>query len=168
MIAPENSGGEVDRKSLCKDGETRRDIGMAMAAARRPDRVTLGRVRLLQALLASLDGTASIDDASTADELQTGFADGGRWHGTITRSLVADGFAIIANLTRSVRPSRHRGYVAVLKLCDRTAAQSYVQTMIAAFAAFNEATPPAGTDEAAKPNTTPNTTNHGDSNHAVI
>jgi hypothetical protein len=167
MIAPENNGGKVDRKSLCKDGETRRDVGMALAAARRPDRVTLGRVRLLQALLASPAGTATIDDASTADELSSGFADGGRWRGTVTRSLVADGFAVIVHTTRSVRPSRHRGYVSVLKLVDRVAAENYVQTMIAAFAAFNEATSPAGTDEVAKPDTAPNTTNEGVSNHEV-
>jgi hypothetical protein len=168
MIASQNNGDTVDRKSLCKDGETRRDVGMAFAAARRPDRVTLGRVRLLRALLASPDGTATIDDATTADELSSGFADGGKWRGSVPRSLVRDGFAVIVQLTRSVRPSRHRGYVAVLKLVDRVAAENYVQEMIAAFAAFNEATSPAGTDEAAKPNTAPNTTNEGVSNHEVI
>lgn len=165
MIAPENSSGNVDRKPLCRDAEMRRDVGMALAAARRPDRVTLGRVRLLQALLASPDGTATIDDASTADELSSGFADGGRWRGTVTRSLVADGFAVIVHTTRSVRPSRHRGYVSVLKLVDRVAAENYVATMIAAFAAFNEATPPAGTDEVAKPDTAPNTNERRRWNH---
>jgi hypothetical protein len=77
MISHENNGDEVDLRSLRKDGETRRDVGMALAAARRPDRVTLGPVRVVQALLSSPNGTATIDDASTAGELSSGFADGG-------------------------------------------------------------------------------------------
>jgi hypothetical protein len=144
---------KVDVHHLRKEGDKRRDVGMAFAAARRPDRVTLGRVRMVQALIASPDGKATIDDATTDDELSTGFADGGKWRGTVTKSIVADGLACIVGATRSNRPSRHRGYVSVLSLTDRTAAEKYVQTMIAA---FNEATSPAGTDEVAKPDTTTN------------
>lgn len=149
MIAPENNSNAVDLRSLRKDGATRRNVGMAFAAARRPDRVTIGRLRMVQALLASPNGKATIDDATTADELLSGFADGGKWRGTVTRSIVADGLACIVGTTRSNRPSRHRGYVAVLSLTDRTAAAEYVRQMTAAFAAFYDATSPAGTDEAA-------------------
>lgn len=155
MISHENNGDRVDLRSLRKDGETRRDVGMALAAARRPDRVTLGRVRMVQALLSSPNGTATIDDASTAGELSSGFADGGRWRGSVTRSIVADGIAFVSGTTRSNRPSRHRGYVAVLTLTDRTAAAEYVRQMTAAFAAFNDATSPAGTDEVAQTLTEP-------------
>ena len=149
MITPVSNSDAVDFRSLRTEGNARRDVGMAFAAARRPDRVTLGRLRMVQALLSSPDGKATIDDATTRDELTSGFADGGKWRGTVTRSLVADGFACIVGTTRSVRPARHRGYVAVLSLTDRTAAAEYVETMTSAFAAFYNATSPAGTDEAA-------------------
>jgi hypothetical protein len=149
MITPKGNSDAVDLRSLRTDGDARRDVGMAFAAARRPDRVTLGRLRMVQALLASPDGKATIDDATSGEELTAGFADGGKWRGTVTRSLVADGYASIVGTTRSVRPARHRGYVAVLSLSDRTAAAEYVRTITAAFAAFNDATSPAGTDEVA-------------------
>jgi len=129
------------KRDLATEGERRRDEGMNRAAARRPDRVTMGRLAMVRALLASPTSTATIDDATTADELASGYADGGRWRGTVTRSLLLDGFAIIDGMTRSKRPSRHRGYVAILRLTDRQAAIAYLSRMTAAFAATNETTP---------------------------
>ena len=143
--------------SLRTEGERLRDVGMALAAARRPDRVTLGRLALVQALVDSLDGTATIDDATPPDEMAAGYEDGGRWRGTVTRSLVADGLATIDGTTRSRRPSRHRGYVARLRLADRPAAIAYLQRMAAALAAY-DATPPAGTGGVAHSNSTSTTT----------
>ncbi len=110
---------EQQKGDLAAEGERRRDEGMNLAAARRPDRVALGRWAFLNALLRSPDGTATIDQATPPDELAAGFIDGGQWRGTVTRSLVADGLAEIAGTTRSIRPSRHRGWVAVLRLTDR-------------------------------------------------
>ena len=92
---------------------------MALAAARRPNNVTLGRLALVRALLRAPDGCATIDDATAPAELSEGYPDGGRWRGTVTRSLVADGLAEIVGVARSRRPSRHRGYVARLQLIDR-------------------------------------------------
>ncbi len=146
------------------EGERRRDIGMALAAARQPDRVTLGRLAYVQALVDSLDGTATIDDATTPDELASGYEDGGRWRGTVTRSLVADGLAEIVRITRSRRPSRHRGYVALLRLTDRPAAVLYLKRMAAALAVYN-ATPPAGTGGAANSTSTSTTTTEGNQDH---
>jgi hypothetical protein len=73
----------------------------------------------------------------------------------VTRSIVEDGIAFVSGTARSNRPSRHRGYVAFLTLTDRTAAAEYVQQMTAAFAAFNDASSPAGTDEVAETLTEP-------------
>ncbi len=136
----------MNKSPLCAIGDMRRDVGMALAAARRPDQVTLGRLAMLRAMLASPAGTATIDDATGPGEMAVRFADGGQWRGTVTRSLVNDGYATIIATTRSTRPSRHRGYISVMRLVDRSTAQSYIDTMTAALAG-NDATPPAATDE---------------------
>jgi len=126
------------------DGEHRRDVGMALAAARRPDNVALGRLAMVRALLRSPNGIATIDDATGPDELAAGFIDGGRWRGSVTRTLIADGFAEIVGTTRSRRPSRHRGYVSRLRLTDRTKATDYLRRMTAALS-LHDATPQGAT-----------------------
>jgi hypothetical protein len=151
---------EQTKRDLAAEGERRRDEGMNLAAARRPDRVAIGRWALVNALLRSPDGTATIDAATAPDELAAGFADGGRWRGTVTRSLVADGLAEIAGMTRSIRPSRHRGWVAVLRLTDRPKAAEYVRRLSAAFAVC-ETTAPVAADAVAMTDTT-KTTDQGD------
>lgn len=148
-----------ETKERVADGEQRKRVGMALAASRNSDRVTLGRLSLLASLLRSESGSATIDDATRADELQSQFADGGRWRGTVTKSLVADGFASIEGTTQSKRPSRHRGYVAVLRLADRANALEYLRTVAALVAAItNEKTPPAATDGALDQSLAPTTT----------
>ena len=119
-----------ETKELIADGEQRKRVGMALAASNNADRVTLGRLSLLASLLRSDTGSATIDDAIGADEIRTQFADGGRWRGTVTKSLVSDGFATIKGATQSLRPSRHRGYVAVLRLTDRAGAAEYLRTFV--------------------------------------
>ena len=136
---------DMQKRDLAAEGERRREIGMALAAARRPDRVTLGRWSLLNALLRSPSGTATIDAATTPNELAAGFADGGKWRGAVVLSLLRDGMAEVVGTVRSIRPSRHRGYVAVLRLTDRENALAYVRRMTAAFAA-RETTPPVAAD----------------------
>ena len=136
---------EQQAADLVAEGERRRDVGIALAGARRPDKVTLGRLAMVRALLRSPNGTATIDDATEPDELAAGFADGGRWRGSVTRSLVADGLAEIVGTTRSCRPSRHRGYVARLRLVDRCKAELYLRAMTAAMST-NDATPNTATN----------------------
>jgi hypothetical protein len=132
---------------------------MALAASNNIDRVTLGRLSLLASLLRSNTGSATIDDATGADELRNQFADGGRWRGTVTKSVIADGFATIEGVTQSVRPSRHRGYIAVLRLADRAGAVDYLRTFAEAVAWItNEKTPPAATDGALDQSLAPTTT----------
>lgn len=136
---------EQQAAELIADGEIRRDVGMALAAARRPDNVSLGRLAMVRALLRSPDGCATIDDATGPEEIAAEFVDGGRWRGTVTRSLVADGLAEIVGTTRSRRPSRHRGYIARLRLTDRTKAELYLRRMSAALNVY-DATPNAATN----------------------
>jgi hypothetical protein len=148
-----------ETKDLIADGEQRKRVGMALAASNKTDRVTLGRLSLLASLLRSDTGSATIDDATGADELRNQFADGGQWRGTVTKSLVSDGFATIEGTTRSLRPSRHRGYVAVLRLVDRAGALEHLRTFAEAVDAItNEKTPPAATDGALDQTLAPTTT----------
>jgi hypothetical protein len=165
MISKDHHNGEADLQSLRMEGNKLRDVGIALAAARKPDRVTLGRINLVKALLDSPNGKATIDDATPSDELSSGFTDGGKWRGNVTRSVVQDGLARIVGITRSVRPTRHRGYIAVLQMIDRNTATEYLRAMNAQFAAFNDVTPTAGTAEVIQPNTERTTTVHGVSHH---
>jgi len=63
------------------DGEQRKADGVALAASCKVDLIAAGTLAMLDALLASPDGTATIDDA-TAD-LSAEFKDGGRWRGRL-------------------------------------------------------------------------------------
>jgi hypothetical protein len=130
--------------ALIREGRRRRDVGVALAASRRPDRVTQLRLRLLRHLLASPAGRGTIDDATAADDLTRQFTDGGKWRGSALRSLLSEGLVRICGITRSRRPSRHAGYVAIVELVDRPAAARYVR-----LTHTNEATSPAATGEAA-------------------
>ena len=134
-------------QSNIDEGERRKDEGLNRAAARRPDRVTLGRLAMLRALLFSPDGTASLDDATPPEELATEFADGGRWWGQVIRSLIADGLAIAVGYVKTIRPAGHRRPIMLLRLIDRSAAALHLCRMTAAISAC-EATPTAGTDGA--------------------
>lgn len=146
---------EPDREKLAEQGDQRRQVGMALAAAANCDRVTLGRLAMLKALLDSPDATATIDDATSPQDLAKGFADGGKWRGSVTRSLADDGLAEITGTTRSVRPSRHRGYVSILRLTDRNAAKQYLAAISDAVAALiaNDSTPSVAADGVEKMDT---------------
>jgi hypothetical protein len=151
---------EQTSRDLIAEGECRRESGMELAAARRPDRVTSGRWAMVNALLLSPDGTATIDAATSPDELATEFPDGGKWRGAVVLSLLRDGMAEVVGTVRSIRPSRHRGYVSLLRLTDRESALHYVRRMTAAFAA-SETTPPVAAGGVAMTDTT-KTTEQGD------
>jgi len=105
-------------------------LGMELAATAKPDRVTAGRIALLRALLASPDGTATIDDA-TAD-LAASYRDGGKWRGNVCRSLATARIVERVGVEKSERPSRHRGYVARWGLIDRRKATLLLTALVAA------------------------------------
>ncbi|GIW97054.1 MAG: hypothetical protein KatS3mg111_0387 [Pirellulaceae bacterium] len=109
-------------EALQAAGEHGRDVGMLRAATGRGELIQRGQVAMLDALFASADGTATIDDA-TAD-LAVPYGDGGHWRGTVTRALAAAGIIAPAGVARSLRPSRHRGYITRWRLIDRRAAMA--------------------------------------------
>jgi len=84
-------------------GESAKLHDMTLAADAQPDRVAAGRIALLRALLASPDGTATIDDAT--DDLTAAYRDGGRWRGSVCRSLATAGITERVSVDQSDRPS---------------------------------------------------------------
>ncbi len=120
----------MNRKQLRERAERGKLAGMELAANRRPDKVTQGKVALLRALLLSRDGTATIDDATV--DLAAEFRDGGKWRGTVCRSLALAGLIAPVGAVKSDRPTRHRGYVTRWRLVDRQKAALFVSRLVAA------------------------------------
>lgn len=121
---------------LIDRGEAAKVRGMQVAAARRGDRIAAGKVALIEALLRSPDGTATTDDA--VDDPAAKWPDGGRWRGSVALSLAAAGIIAADGVVRSVRPSRHRGYLTRWRLLDRAAAEQLATRLRAMLAAANE------------------------------
>ena len=153
--------GDEPQRDPVADAERRRDEGMNRAAARRPDRVTLGRLAFIAALLRSPSGIATLDDATAPDELAGKYPDGGKWRGSVALSLAKDGLIAATGATRSRRRSRHRGLLSVWQLTDRAKAENFVRRMTAALAVYaNDTTPPVAADGVATDTT--KTTDQGD------
>lgn len=114
------------------EAERLRDVGMNRAAAAKPDRVTLGRVAFLVALLRSPNHIGTICDATDHDAIRSAFEDGGKWRGAVTRSLARAGFIEKVDAVESRRTSRHCGYVTRWRLVDPIATKSYVGRLRAA------------------------------------
>lgn len=110
----------IDKPSLRAEGDRRRDEGMALAAYRSPDKIQVAQVAMLERLLTSPDGTATIDDAT--EDLTAEFRDGGNWRGSVVRNLALKGVIEKVGVEVSNRPSRHRGYIARWRLVDRSKA----------------------------------------------
>ena len=159
--------GDESPRDPVADAERQRDIGMSRAAARRPDRVALGRLAFIAALLRSPSGSATLDDATTPDELASKYADGGKWRGSVALSLAKDGLIAATGATRSRRRSRHRGLLSVWQLTDRTKAENFVRRMTAAFAVY-DTTPPVAADGVAMTDTTKTTSNEDLSNEQSV
>jgi hypothetical protein len=103
--------------NLRQQGETLKSEGMALAANARPIDVVRGQIALLEALLRSPTGECTLDDA-TAD-LAVSFPCGGKWRGQVPLRLAKLGIIEPAGYARSVRPSRHRGFLTRWRLVDR-------------------------------------------------
>ena len=108
------------------EGAKRRDAGMAMAASAKPNRVTLGRLAMLDALLRCPDHVGTIDDGTAESELRSAYEDAGKWGGMIVRSLAQDGLIERVGYVESRRPSRHCGPVGRWRLVDPVKARTYV------------------------------------------
>ena len=114
------------------EGAKRRDAGMAIAAAAKPDRVVLGRLALLDALLRCPGYVGTIDDGTAEAELRAAYGDAGKWRGSVVRSLAQDGLIVRVGYVESRRPSRHCGPVGRWRLVDPAKARAYVGKVRAA------------------------------------
>lgn len=84
--------------------------------------------RLVSALLEQPEMSGTIDLANSRKEAKTKFADHGNWRGDVTKFLIRANIVEIVGLARSRRPSRNKGYVALLKVKDRAKANLYVSS----------------------------------------
>jgi len=115
---------------LRDSGEVGKLRGMELAAGAKLDRVATGKIALLRALFASPDGIGSLDDAT--GDLSAEFCDGGKWRGTICRSLAMARIIEKVDVVQSDRPSRHRGYLSRWRLVDRRKASLTLAGLVAA------------------------------------
>lgn len=115
-------------------GAVRRDAGIVLAEQNRERLVCRGTLALVEALLASPDGTATTD-AATSD-IDATYADGGRWRGGIPKRLAADRFIERAGVVSSCRPARHAGYTTVWRIRDRRGLEARRDSLRARLAAI--------------------------------
>lgn len=118
----------TDTKTLRREGERRKQAGMALAADARPDAILAGKIAMLRALLASPDGTATIDDATP--DLAIEFGCGGKWRGSVCLALAHAGQIVRVGVELSKRPSRHRGYVTRWRLVNRSKARLLLSNLL--------------------------------------
>ena len=107
--------------------EAAKQHGMALAADKRAEAVAAGQVALLRALMASDDGTATIDDA-TAD-LSLAFDGGGKWRGSIPSGLARKKIIKRVGIRKSDRPSRHRSFVSVWWIANQAKAECEIELL---------------------------------------
>jgi len=110
----------TNRDELCTKGRRRKDRGMAAALVGKCLMVTQGQLAMLDALLRSPNGTASIDDATT--DLTKKFPDCGHWRGSVPKLLAKRGIIERDGYVTSCRPSRHACPVTRWRLIDRAKA----------------------------------------------
>lgn len=110
-------------------GKKRAECGLKRAAYLHESEIRRDVLRLLDALLASDDGTATTDDA--VDDLSGKYSDGGQWRGNIPKRLLAAGVIAFDGWSASARPSRHGGPVKRWRLLDRDAAMRYRAELLA-------------------------------------
>ena len=103
-------------------GEKRAVRGIQRAAYSHEPQIRRDTLRMLDALLASPTGCATLDDATS--DLLAQHADGGMWRGSIPRRLREAGLIVGVGAKKSARPSRHAGNLTVWHLIDRPGAQA--------------------------------------------
>jgi hypothetical protein len=136
---------DFPENALLETGEALAADGMALAAAHGGRDADRFEVRFLTALLASSDGTATTDDATSEAELLGRRPRGGRYVGATTNRLAveriiqplrsADGTRVYR---RSRRPARHATPISVWRLLDAAAAARRVAALRAALHATGE------------------------------
>jgi hypothetical protein len=114
-------------------GAEAKERGMDLAAFRRTRQIRSGMLAFLEALLASPNRTATLDESCTNAESANRFVEGGKWRGSIVKNLAEMGLirAITDDdgnrlVSLSIRPARHRGLIGVWRqsAADATIRQS--------------------------------------------
>lgn len=130
---------KLDREALKDEGRRRKDCGMALALKFKCHKVAKGVLAMLEALFRSPDGTATIDDATSDEDLANPFADDGKWRGSVTRYLSSRNIIAPNGLATSCRPSRHGGDVKKWRLIDRAKAEALAKAIRSDLAALEQA-----------------------------
>jgi hypothetical protein len=138
----------VDVGLLREIGDARKQRGMTLAAANRAEAIATGQIAFLRALLGSTDGVGTIDDGT--EDLLLSFDRGGKWRGSIPAALSQRGIIQRVGVTKSSRPSRHRGFVSIWKLTDRAKAQSEIYRLTALLSAGSKENPQSAATDAGK------------------
>ncbi len=102
-------------------GDKRAERGIQRAAYSHEPQIRRDTLRMLDSLLASPTGCATLDDATS--DLTAKHADGGMWRGSIPRRLRALGLIVSLGAARSARPTRHAGLLNEWRLIDRPRAE---------------------------------------------
>lgn len=134
----------IDRTLLQNKGEAKKETGMTLSAESRAELVAEGQIALLEALLRSADGTATVDDATS--DLSEKFDRGGKWRGSIPSRLARQRIIERVGDCKSDRPSRHRGYVSVWRVINRDSAENEIERLSAILNAKKENPQSAATD----------------------
>ncbi len=116
-----------------REGDRRKYRGMNGAATGKEFQIFAHESAFLRAILASADSTATTDDVGDIGEK---FADGGQWRGSITKRLSHMHIIAPDGVVKSVRPSRHRGYITRWRLVDRDKAETQLQFLSQLLAAM--------------------------------
>ena len=104
------------------EGERRRDAAVALLAIRRAVRIRQGCRLLVRQLLRT--GTATLDDIAAGISTAPGIDR--RLLGAVPLTLARAGVAELAGYQRSTRPERHASVIAIWRLVDRAAAESWL------------------------------------------
>ena len=101
-----------DRHAGRAEGERRADAGIRQATdpARRRPVLLAQQAELLDAVLTSPNGEATMDDVTAPAEKH---ADGGKWRGAVAKVLQRRGLIRSVGFAASIRPARHAGPLRV-------------------------------------------------------
>ena len=119
-----------------REGELLKERGMNIAATGRDLQIFAHEAAFLRVLLRRGDDDfATLDDVGDIAEK---FRDGGKWRGSVPKRLANLGIINAVGVVKSTRPSRHRGFVTLWQLRDRTKTEARLQYLDRLLAAMVE------------------------------
>lgn len=144
-------------------GEKRAERGIRRAAYQHEPQIRRDTLRMLDCLLLSPNGCATLDAAT--DDVKRKHADGGKWRASIPKRLRAAGLIVGERVVKSARPARHAGYLTEWRLIDRPGAEALRAVLAAQLQ--KDAGESAGTDSPAVTSSTL-TTNGANAHGKVV